>query len=285
MYFDDLIFIGTGSLLTNCLKHASGFEGLKLSCVEPEARGYTNLKSFCEANNIPYLLIPQKKELAKYFEGISGRKLILSIHNGYIFSASITARPNFKIINFHNSLLPAHPGRNSPSWAIYDMDERAGITWHEIVHEVDKGPIIAQVSVTIDNKMTALTLTKACVNAGFDSFVKIFPSLLDNSYKSEPQVSENKFKLHYSYETPNEGILEPGWPVRKISAFLRAMDFGALPVFDKPKFLYHDNWYRVEKYEIIDDISSTEKEMSTTDNKFSFKGDGINVTIRAAKIE
>ena len=51
---------------------------------------------------------------------------------------------NKLIINYHNSLLPKHPGRFAEAWSIFEEDKKSGITWHLVVPEVDKGKIILQ---------------------------------------------------------------------------------------------------------------------------------------------
>ena len=60
------------------------------------------------------------------------------------FQKKIVSSENIVIINFHNALLPELPGRNAPSWSIYEGKDYTGITWHYVTEGVDEGDIIVQ---------------------------------------------------------------------------------------------------------------------------------------------
>jgi methionyl-tRNA formyltransferase len=158
---------------------------------------------------------------------------------------------NLKFVNFHNSLLPRHPGRNSPSWAIYEMDKRAGITWHEVVKAVDRGNIIAQESLPLTGGITGIELTRACANLGYECFKKILPSLQEDTYVPILQ-NHGTYKLHLSHEVPNNGVFDLNWPIVKMSAFLRALDYGIYRIFDKPKVNCDGQWHIISNYTVTD---------------------------------
>jgi methionyl-tRNA formyltransferase len=208
--------------------------------------------------------VEDKDTLCEIFASINVETLILSIHNSYIFPKKVLLNKNLKIINFHNSLLPNHPGRNAPTWAIYEMDSKSGITWHEVIREIDKGRIVTQKSVTINSKMTGFDLTMECVRLGFESFKEIFPLIVSQEYTPTKQANSDLVKMHYSYETPNNGILDASWDVRQMSAFLRSIDYGVYSIFEKPRILLNDEWFKIHKYSLlshpIDEIRENNKE-------------------------
>jgi methionyl-tRNA formyltransferase len=277
MAFTNIVIIGSGALLTNCLKVVLSQTNAAITCIEPGQKEFSNLQAVCNSNNVDYKVISEKAKLEQFFREIKTKTLVLSIHNSYIFSQSVLSNESLKIVNFHNSLLPKHPGRNAPTWAIYEMDEQAGITWHEVALEIDRGNIISQKSVPIDSTMTGISLTKTCVNIGFESFKEIIQSLLNSTYISTPQKVTGPIKMHYSRETPNEGILATNWPLARISAFLRSLDYGPYPVFEKPRVYFQNELQIIEKYFIQTNSSGlphhipAPNELMFQDNQLSIK--------------
>jgi methionyl-tRNA formyltransferase len=47
-----------------------------------------------------------------------------------------------KLINYHDSYLPAFKGLNATAWSRYEMKKYSGFTFHEIVEEIDSGEIV-----------------------------------------------------------------------------------------------------------------------------------------------
>ena len=106
-----------------------------------------NISESCSSwiwQGISYRCITDKKELAGALDLIGEKALIISASNNFLFPASLVAKPNITIINFHNALLPEYPGRNAPTWVIYMGEKETGITWHYVTAGVDEGNIIIQ---------------------------------------------------------------------------------------------------------------------------------------------
>ena len=57
--------------------------------------------------------------------------------------------------------------------------------------------------------------------------------------------------MHYSWETPEDGRLDTGWQFQKISAFLRALDYGGLDVVKRPYLVQNGNSIFWKSYQII----------------------------------
>ena len=254
MKYQSIIVIGNGSLLTRCLQWLLRQLVCPVNCVETGASSFSGLPRFCQDNGVHYVAFPAKEQLNNSLGAVSDSTLVLSIHNSVIFTSATLNNRNLRIVNFHNSLLPRHPGRNAPSWAIYEMDEMGGITWHEVIREVDRGDIIAQRGLPITAKMNGIELTRACANLGFECFKEILPSLLADTYVPLRQ-DEDTHKMHFAREIPNDGILDPDWPVVRMSAFLRALDYGAHSIFEKPRVNCDGQWYVIDKYMIEEGVA------------------------------
>lgn len=175
--------------------------------------------------------------------------LIVSAMNSWLLPAEILAKENLTAINHHGSLLPRHPGRHAQAWCIFEQDVSSGITWHFIVPQVDSGDIIMQRELPLTQDTTALSLLKMQSKAAVEAFRMFLPNLLMGDC---PRVCQNgpRGKMHYSWERPNDGILNLDWTLDKISAFLRAMDYGILAYLGSPVVFANGKKYMWKKYMI-----------------------------------
>ena len=63
-----------------------------------------------------------------------------------------------RIINLHPSLLPKYQGLNTHQRALDNGDDNHGASVHFVTPELDGGPVIANFTLSINNKDTATTL-------------------------------------------------------------------------------------------------------------------------------
>lgn len=137
---DNVIVFGSGTIAANCIRY-----------LREKIRG--NIYVFEKKQNAVSVLEKQVSELpAVYYRSVDENiteivnnlksKIIFSINNVYIFTKDLIDK--HLIINYHNSLLPKHPGRFAEAWAIFEEEKKTGITWHIVVPKVDKGKIILQ---------------------------------------------------------------------------------------------------------------------------------------------
>lgn len=178
--------------------------------------------------------------LTEYLLSLTEHTLIISVANRYLFPESVVIRENLEIINYHGSLLPNHPGRNSEAWAIYSLDQFSGITWHYVTKEVDAGRILAQKKVALDSRINSIRLLKLHKQAALSAFKDFIFDLLSGlplDLLNNPLMQRSDIKMHYSWEVPNEGFLDRSWGFNQTSAFLRSLDYGPLNVFPKAKLI------------------------------------------------
>lgn len=228
--FDNYIVVGTGSVALSCAEILKRYN-LKPLLIESRTSGLSSLRSSCERKGVTFLSI-QGKELTNYLSSVSQRTLIVSAANRYLFPPDVVNKTNLTIVNYHGALLPKHPGRNAEAWAIYEGDAVAGITWHYVVADVDAGNIICQKSVPITDKTTSFSLLRANSKLVVEGLEEILPMLLDAPFEGTRQTERHK--VHYSWMKPNNGELDLSWDADKISAFLRAMDYGPLQTLGYP---------------------------------------------------
>ena len=76
----------------------------------------------------------------------------------HILGSNFIAAWEGRILNIHPSLLPKYKGLDTHQRAIDARDHKAGCTVHEVVNELDSGPILAQGYVNILRNDDALSL-------------------------------------------------------------------------------------------------------------------------------
>ena len=181
---------------------------------------------------------------------------MVSAFNYFIFPRRVLENRALNVVNFHNSLLPQHRGRNAPTWSIYEMDAVTGITWHQVHLAVDKGDIITQRKIEIGGDTTALALTLKTLDVAAQAFREILPSLLDGSYSRTPIQKNGAGSFHRSTDVPNGGVLDLGWSLDRAYAFLRALDYGKFAVFAAPKVRFLGKDLSIASYRIQRNSSS-----------------------------
>lgn len=245
----EIVVIGVGRLAKACLSEILNFTS-DVCCIEPDDTGFPVLKKWCQNNDITYHQILDRKKLNNFFTQLSTNSVIVSAYNIHLFSKEVLAKPNLTIINFHNSILPRHRGRNSPTWSIYEMDEYTGVTWHLVSDIVDKGKVVRSKKLKIDPDVTAIQLTQQTLELGAEVFKEFAPQIFNGELKATDTTSQLVETFHLSSEIPNDGILDLSWPPMKAYAFLRSLNYANYPVFPSPKVIYDKQTYTVTEFRL-----------------------------------
>lgn len=247
---EQVIIIGTGRLPCSCLEACLARSVPVAGCIESGSQGFSPLAALCRKRGVEYQLTLDRKSLSQYFLSIRRHTLVVSAYNYFIFPREVLENPALNVINFHNSLLPRHRGRNAPTWSIYEMDEITGITWHQVHPTVDAGDVIVQKSIAIDGNVTALNLTLQTLDVAAAVFTEILPSLLSQTYTCTPVRNDGNGSYHRSTEVPNGGVFDPAWTIKQAYAFLRALDYGKFKVFAAPKLHFSGADWSITGYQI-----------------------------------
>lgn len=253
--YEHVIVIGYGVVTGNVLKtvhEKSAQFGYSLEYVEHEIHNFNSAKKYAVSEDIEYHTLESRAELTEYFLGRINRKtLIISVSNNYLFPATLIANNNVTIVNFHNALLPELPGRNAPSWAIFENRDVTGITWHYVISEVDAGDIIVQKECPISQDMKAYELVAQLMQLATEAFTEHFDEILIGTAKTEKQpISENR-RLFKSNMIPADGKFDLTAPVENIYRLLRAMDYGKNDIFPMPVTHYNGNTIRIRRYQKV----------------------------------
>ncbi len=271
--YREAVVLGTGSLALSC---AEALKGYHIPCRiydtgEQESR---TLKRQAEYKDINCQWLP-RKELAKRLATIAAPTLVVSAINPWIIPEEVLSNPYLALINCHQALLPRHLGRNAEMWAIYEEDEKTGITWHIVRPQVDRGEILIQKELPITSDVTAFGVFRQQMKLAYEAFCEILKPLLLGAAKATPQP-EGEGAMHYSWETPEDGRLDLGWPFHKISAFLRALDYGGLEVVKKPYLMQNGSAVFWKGYQITKEPQMEEEAR--------FVGDDIEILRKEGRV-
>lgn len=253
--FEYIVVIGYGIISCDVLQHVNKLKekyGYSLEYIEHEPYPMNMAKKYAKANYIPYFRIENKKELLQHFLHLSVEKnlLIISASNNYLFPFEMTSNPSITIINFHNALLPEFPGRNAPSWAIFENKDRTGITWHYVNSGIDEGDIIIQKQCEIGADMKAYELASKLMKLASETFKECYEDVLQNRTKVITQASGRR-RIYMSKEIPNNGRFRLTDNPKDIYKLLRALDYGKNQIFPIPITHYDNNDIEIQKYKIV----------------------------------
>lgn len=248
MSFQNAVVLGTGTLPLSCAVLLQD-SGLPVIIYDMDEKSSGLLKRRAEASGIPYEQ-EEAKGLFRKLSEVTEDTLLISAINPYILPKYLLANGHITAVNCHQALLPRHPGRNAEMWALYEGDSKTGITWHILTNEVDAGDILIQKELPITDTLTSYLIFREQIRLAEEGFREMLPGLLAGTITPVPQETIPDRILHYSWEVPNEGLLDAGWTAEKISAFLRAMDYSILNVVPNPRILIEGSFFIWKKYKI-----------------------------------
>lgn len=239
--YDDIVLIGFGSIYKSLLKYLISVREqweFRLTVIEHEFYPTSRIQSVCEESGTGYRRLQERKEVLSFLLEFNMSTLIVSAGNKYLFPKTLIEKDNVTVINFHNALLPAYPGRNAPSWAIYNEERHVGATWHMVTADVDAGAILWQKSCELSPDSKAYEAAKAIMELAYQGFVEIAESLFKGTIRAIPQnVNVSERRIYYAKDVPGDGIVRLTDSPEYIYRVLRATDFGLNPIFPKVKIV------------------------------------------------
>jgi methionyl-tRNA formyltransferase len=264
MSYNQCLILGTGELAFRCAKLINQTD-LVVKIYDTNEAQSKILQQKIQNEKIHYFFKP-KKELTEIFDQVQQPTILLSVINPYIIPTKILNNPNIKAINCHPALLPKHPGRNVEAWTIFERDNVAGVTWHTITPVIDSGKILIQKKLFLDDSFTSIKLMKQLNDLAFVAFTQIFEKVINEKEIGFSESRQTRNKIHFSWEKPNAGYLDLSWEGEKISAFLRAMDYGILEFLGKPKLMLDDECFTWKRYKILKDTNRKEEKLEFTNS-------------------
>lgn len=244
--FDKIYLIGNGRVADDCLRILAKRQD-PVEYIEVFAEKFTFTEKLCERLKIKLRRF-DKNEIREFLLNIEERTLIISAHNSYIFPPEVCMKDNITIINLHIAYLPEYRGMNPTTWAIYNQEAYAGVTWHTVSSKIDNGKIITQKKVPITEDDTAMSLMLRCFKEGIILFEEHIDSFISDSFSTFVPENSNT-RLYLSKELPNDGYIDNSWDFAKTYAFLRSMDYSGANLMRLPRVVNNNGKiYEITKY-------------------------------------
>lgn len=278
--FEKIYLVGNGRTADDCLRILAKKQ-VPVSYVEVYAEAFSFTKKLCERLNIPFIHC-DKQNMKNFLMGLEGETLIFSVHNSYIFPREAIEKHNLTILNMHIAPLPLYRGMNAPTWEIFDQQEYAGVTWHEVVANIDAGQIIDQKTFPIGPDDTAMKVLQESFRAGVELFEKNLNSFLSKTYPTRPMENRNT-RLYLNRELPNGGYLDKTWSLDKVYAFLRSMDYSGANLMRLPRVRHQNKTYEIANYHKCTADKKAET-LAFIDNQLIISGGGYSLSCTLREI-
>jgi len=124
------------------------------------------------------------------------------------------------ILNMHGGKIPDYRGASVLHWAMLNGESELGITWHEMVEEVDAGMIRAETAIPIPPEATALEMRQAMIQAAIALFPLAWERFLAKSGGRWPDLAGGRV---WPQRRPDDGLIPPGLTVRQLRDMIRTL--------------------------------------------------------------
>ncbi len=133
-------------------------------------------------------------ELMLLDKDLPAESRLISFLNNVIVPAFTLKKMKFGAINFHPGT-PDYPGYAPYSFALYEGEQRHGVTVHEMVEKVDAGRILALDVFSIEAEYKQAQLVDLCIERSKNFLSKLAPVLVRKELPSFVDVSWGKHKF------------------------------------------------------------------------------------------
>ena len=125
------------------------------------------------------------------------------------------------VIGIHPSLLPEGRGRAPIPWTILKDLHKTGVTMFKMDTGVDSGPIVEQIEIPLNNKITATELYKKVVDAHSQLIKKMTQTILNGKLKLIPQ--DNSKATTWPGRKPEDGEINLKGSIYDAEKLVRAV--------------------------------------------------------------
>ena len=136
----------------------------------------------------------------------------------------IWSMPKLGTFNLHASLLPEYRGAAPINWAVINGEEKTGITTFLLNHEIDKGAIIGQVEMPIEEEDTVGTMYDKLMMRGRDLVVDTVERIAAGDYTAREQMHIDEATLKPAPKIFKDDCrIDWSWEGRRIVNFVRGL--------------------------------------------------------------
>ncbi len=153
--------------------------------------------AYAKEHQLP-VLQPEKSRSPEFLQTLKelAPDLIITAAYGQILSEAFLAIPQRGTINIHPSLLPQYRGATPVQTALYDGQQRTGVTILFTVKALDAGNIIEQQELTIDPHETSFEIMPRLFKLGGKMLIKALEKLSDPNFSGKSQDAKQVTECH-----------------------------------------------------------------------------------------
>lgn len=243
--------IGEDRLLLECAEILLSYNHSILGIISPLPAA----EEFSIQKKIPYFL---KVSDAVPILSVTAFDYLFSIINGTVLPLSLLEQAKCMAINYHNGPLPRYAGLHAPSWAILHNERVHGVTWHQMVKDIDAGAILKQAPIEIEADETGLSLSVKCYQEALNTFKELVYEISFQQLRPIPQNLENRSYFDYCQKPMNGGWISWHDSAETIDRMCRALNLGQhhRNRFSLPKFNIGKNFFLILQLHILDEENS-----------------------------
>ncbi len=180
-------------------------------CPKPAGRGLkptpNPMITLAKKNNKPILFAETADDWEKISDLIHNEQIDCAVVAGFgkiIPNYILELLPN-RFINIHPSLLPKYRGPSPIETAIYDGQEKTGISFIVLNDKMDAGPIIHQFEVGIDS-MDAPSLENSIAKLAASKIISVIDGYISGG--SEPKEQSEHYATYTHIITKSDGQIK-----------------------------------------------------------------------------
>lgn len=188
-----VIFMGTPDFSVPVLEMLIASTNVVLVVTQPDKMVgrkqeliYSPVKKVALENNIPVF---QPSRIKKDYSKLKALDidLIVTCAYGQIVPKEVLDMPKYGCINVHASILPKYRGSAPIQWALFNGENKTGVTIMYMDEGVDTGDIITFSEIPILAEDNVATLHDKLSILGADTLKLCLPEILNGTAKREPQ--------------------------------------------------------------------------------------------------
>ncbi len=146
--------------------------------------------------------------------------LIIVTAYGKILPTSILEIPRYGCLNVHASLLPRHRGASPIQWALWQGDEKTGVSIMLMDEGMDTGPILCQEAVDIKKDDDFYALRDKLAQKGKELLIQSIKPWTEGSIT--PRLQDDKMATYTPLLTKKMGKVDWQWGSQELLNHLRA---------------------------------------------------------------
>ena len=221
-----VIFLGTPDFAVPSLKAICKSRHEVVCAVtqpdRPRDRGKVTacaVKQAAESMGLPVLQFEKIRDggaeaLARYRADV-----MVTCAYGQILDERLLSLTEHGVINVHASLLPAYRGSSPIQWAIINGERVTGVTTMRTTLGLDRGDIIRQASLQIEDGDTAGELFDRLAPLGAELIVETLDAIEDGSATFTPQ--DESRASYFPMFRKSDGAIDPEMTVERFVNFVR----------------------------------------------------------------